>query len=262
MGFSVLRTLGSIPGIVMPFVTAFIVNTFGGINTNGIRPLFYIQFVFLVPISLWVYRSLEEPERSRSDTTQGFFSDVRKFIVKGQLVWLLVGVFDSFGMLAFPFLMVYAVEVKGATTSTIALMGVASTITTMIFTIPFGRLADRIGRKPVLYMGLIPTFTWLFTLIYCPSPEWLILAAVLEGSFTATFPLWGTITMELVPSHWRGSYSGINSTVRGISSIVASLLGGILWETVGPSSIFVVALAFETSAIIVAMGIPETLKKV
>ena len=149
-GFSILRTVGSIPGIVMPFLSAYIVESFGGINPDGIRPLFYIQFIFLVPLSLWVYRSLKEPKRDKSVKSQGFLRDVRKFLAKGPKLWLLVGVFDSFGMLAFPFLMIYAVEVKGATTSTIALMGVASTLATMLFTIPFGRLADRIGRKPVL----------------------------------------------------------------------------------------------------------------
>lgn len=67
--------------------------------------------------------------------------------------------------------------------------------------------------------------------------------------------------MELVPERWRGSYSGINSTVRSVSSIAAFTLGGILWETVGPSSIFIVALASEAAAIVFAAGIPETLRK-
>ncbi|UCH01325.1 MAG: hypothetical protein JSV20_05430 [Candidatus Bathyarchaeota archaeon] len=35
----------------------------------------------------------------------------------------------------------------------------------------------------------------------------------------------------------------------------------ILWETISPYTVFLVALPFETSAILLAIPIPETLKK-
>ncbi|UCH01359.1 MAG: MFS transporter [Candidatus Bathyarchaeota archaeon] len=262
-GFSVFSTIGAIPGIFMPFISAFIVESFGGINVAGIRPLFYIQFVFLAPISLLVYWKIKEPKRDRSKKSVSVLESFKKFLVfeKGPRTWILVWVLDSFGMLALFFLTVFAVEVKGATPSILAWMGMASTIAGIVFTIPYGRLADKIGRKPALYFGLIPTFSFIFFLIYCPSPEWLILVGVLQGAWTANFAVWHTITMELVPKQLLGSFSGIQGMVTGVSSVIASLLAGILWETISPYAVFLVALAFETSAILLAIPIPETLKK-
>jgi len=175
-------------------------------------------------------------------------------------MWILVWALDAFGMLAFMFLTVFAVEVKGATPSILALMGMASTVATILFTIPIGRLADKIGRKATLYVGLIPTFAFILLIIFCPSPEWLILVGVLEGAWSANFPVWHTITMELIPESVRGSYSGVQGMISGISRMVASIVGGLLWETIGPYAIFLVALAFETTAILLTIPIPETLK--
>jgi MFS family permease len=164
-------------------------------------------------------------------------------------------------MLAFSFLMVFAVEVKGATPSILALMGVASTVAGLVFTIPYGRLADKLGRKPALYVGLIPTFLFVTLLIYAPSPEWLILVGVCQGAWSANFPVWQTIKMESVPAQLRGSFSGILGMVTGISTVFASILAGVLWETIGPYTIFQCALIFETAAILLTITAPETLAK-
>ena len=262
-GFSVLSTISMVPTLVMPLLAAYIIETFGGLKSEGIRPLFYIQFIILVPVSLWVYWNLKEPKRERPKDTPNLLQSLKKFVVleKGLRMWLLVGVFDSFAMFAFTFLNVYAVEVKGATTSIIALMGVASNLASVLFMIPFGRLADRIGRKPCLYIGLIPTWAWILLLIYSPSPQWLILSSVFGGAYIANWFLWNAITMELVPEHLRGSYEGTLAFISGISSMVATTVGGFLWETVGPSSIFLITLAFETMAIALTSTIPETLIK-
>jgi MFS family permease len=229
---------------------------------EGIRPLYYLQFLFLVPASLWVYWKLKEPASSTSKQGLGLLESLKKFLIveKGPRTWILAYALDAFGMLAFMFLAVFAVEVKGATPSILALMGMASTLASILLTVPFGKLADKIGRKPALYFGLIPTFAFILLLILCPSPEWLILVGVLEGAWTANFPIWRTITMELIPGHLRGSYSGIQGMISGISRMIASTVGGILWETVSPYAIFLVALAFETTAILLTIPLPETLK--
>jgi MFS family permease len=261
VGFSVFRTVSAFPGIVMPFIAAFIVDHFGGITVDGIRPLFYIQFVLLVPVSLWIFWKLHEPTRSQPKQRISVLQSFKTFLLleKGSRMWILAYVFDAFGMLAFTFLMVFAVEVKGATPSILAWMGVASTIAGLIFTIPYGKLADKYGRKRALYVGIVPTFLFVFLLIACPSPEWLVLVGVLEGAWSANFPIWQIITMELIPPHMRGSYSGVQGMVTGISSVFASMLAGILWETVSPYAIFLVALAFEATAIGISTAIPETL---
>lgn len=262
-GFGVLRTISAIPGMFLPLLSAYLVEAFGGINLEGIRPLFYIEFVLLVPVSIWVFWKIKVPKRKSTRRTMSVLDSLKKFLVldRGARAWILVCILDSFGMLAFPLVTVYAVEVKGADAATLALMSIVGTIAGIIFTIPYGKLADTIGRKPTLYLGLIPTFAYWIILMYSPSLEWLVLAGFLGGAYTATFPLWQTIMMELVPEHLRGSYMGTRSMMTGIASIGASTLGGILWETLGPQSIFIASIAFESAAIAVSIAVPETLRK-
>jgi len=81
-----------------------------------------------------------------------------------------------------PFLSSYALILEGGTP---ALTGYALGIfglTQAIFQIPLGALADRIGFKKVMIMGLILLIAGLITAALATSVYWLIFARALQGS--------------------------------------------------------------------------------
>jgi MFS family permease len=54
-----------------------------------------------------------------------------------------------------PVLATYGMDLAGATPALIGLAIGAYGLTQAIFQIPFGIISDRIGRRPVIYLGLV-----------------------------------------------------------------------------------------------------------
>ncbi len=112
---------------------------------------------------------------------------------------------------------------------------VLSTTTTPVF----GRLADRIGRKPVMLSGI---GIFLLGSVLCavsPSMPVFIAARGVQGlGAGALLPVAFTIVGDLYDLKERARIQGYLSGVWGVASVVGPLVGGTLVETVGWQFIF------------------------
>ncbi len=73
----------------------------------------------------------------------------------------LVFAFRMLGMfMVLPVLATYGMDLAGATPALIGLAIGAYGLTQAIFQIPFGIISDRIGRRPVIYLGLDRLRPW------------------------------------------------------------------------------------------------------
>ncbi len=274
-GYSMRMTFSRIPGLITPILWAFIVATFGGINVSGIRPLFFMMIIGQTILILWIHLKLEvsDPKSSSNPVNVGesttkrlssFLYDLRETFRAGIGVkrWILISCFDMYCFSSIMgFTQLFAVEVKGANPFVLGLMETALTAISLLLTIPMGRLGDRIGRKKIIYLGLPPIYAWILLLLYAPSSIYLVVSWIFYGLLMATFPVWPTITMELVPEAYRGRFSGVSGFFTSLISIPASLVAGLMWTTFNPKLPFLVALSFESFAVILTKSIPETLKK-
>jgi len=69
------------------------------------------------------------------------------------------------------------------------------------------------------------------------------------------------MTAELVPPSLLGSTYGILGLFRGIVSLIAPLIGGVLWDTTGPEYVFFFVIATQLLNMLLLSTIPETLKR-
>lgn len=113
-----------------------------------------------------------------------------------------------------------------------------------------GRLADRVGRKPLLLLGWLAALPIPFLIIFANSWWWIVLANVLLGvnqGFAWTITV--TSKIDLVGPRSRGFALGVNefSGYAGVS--VGGFVGGLLSGFYGPRIapfifMLVVALVF------------------
>jgi MFS family permease len=99
-----------------------------------------------------------------------------------------------------------------------------------------GRLADRVGRKPLLLLGWLAALPIPFMIIFAPSWWWVVLANVLLGvnqglAWTITV----TSKIDLVGARSRGFALGINEFSGYAGVAVGGFVGGLLSSIYGPN---------------------------
>lgn len=118
---SLSRVIWGILNIFAPIAAAVIVTQFGGINAQGIRPLYYIQLVLTIFVFFFIAAKLQALPRHgrRKDESGSIVQDFRE-LFKGERWlkrWMALRVIRMFGIsLAMPFIPWWIVNVKGATT--------------------------------------------------------------------------------------------------------------------------------------------------
>ena len=159
-----------------------------------------------------------------------------------------------------PFRQVFAHEVKGADQYILGAMVTASALVPLVLGIPIGRLADKIGRKKVLYITMPLVWVSNLVLIWAPTPAFLVVAGALQGFFMLSGLPTRAMTRELVPPDQMGRWLGINTFCRMLFSAGAVYLAGVIWDSIGPPYVFLTIIATDILIRIpLLIGMPETL---
>ena len=123
----------------------------------------------------------------------------------------------------------------------------------------FGRLADRFGRRPVLMVNVL-----LFSLFDLASgfATSLTMLLVLRSLFgVAMGGEWGVgsaLTMESVPPKSRGLMSGILQAGYPSGYLLASIVFGLLHDSIGWRGMFVIGVAPALLVLFIRRNVPES----
>jgi len=118
-------------------------------------------------------------------------------------------------------------------------------LSSAIFLLPFGRLADIIGRKKVFTTGIALFTLSTFLILFSHSITSLIILRMLQGVSSAM--IFGTslaIITSAFPPGERGKAMGINITAVYLGLSLGPVLGGLLTQYFGWRSIFAFLLPF------------------
>lgn len=171
----------------------------------------------------------------------------------------LVFAFRMLGMfMVLPVLATYGMDLAGATPALIGLAIGAYGLTQAIFQVPFGIISDRIGRRPVIYLGLI-VFALGSVLAANADSIWGVIAGrILQGAgaiSAAVMALLSDLTRE---QHRTKAMAMIGMTI-GLSFAVAMVVGPLLTRAFGLSGLFLATGAMALVGIlIVAVIVPRS----
>lgn len=254
----------SILAMVAPLLAAPVVTAFGGMTAEGIRPLYAIRFVGYALVFLFVATRLTDVRNGHeADVEPGLVSGLKQLLGGSTLLkkWIIISSLTYLpAVMTPPFLQVFAHEVKGADQYVLGAMATATILARLVFGIPLGRLADRIGRKKVIYLLAPLWYASHLLLIFSFSPVTLILAGALWTFYYIDAGVSGAMALELVPVEEMGKWSGLQALFRGMVAIPAPILAGVIWERLGPSYVFLVPLAVDLLVRIPLLTtVPETL---
>ncbi|MGH8352010.1 MAG: MFS transporter, partial [Pseudomonas sp.] len=170
----------------------------------------------------------------------------------------LVFAFRMLGMfMVLPVLATYGMDLAGATPTLIGLAIGAYGLTQALLQIPFGMLSDRIGRRPVIYLGLL-VFAAGAALAANADSIWGVIAGrVLQGAgaiSAAVMALLSDLTRE---QHRTKAMAMIGMSI-GLSFAVAMVVGPLLTRAFGLSGLFWSTAGMALlGLLIVAFGVPR-----
>jgi len=131
-----------------------------------------------------------------------------------------------------PYRSLYILEL-GGTKEQLGLLLMLETISGIVFQLPGGILADRLGRKKLLVVS--SGIRMLSPLVFLFSASWVHTAPgfILTSAGMLGMPAMNALIAESIPPESRGSGIAMYRTVTSIPMIVTSLMGGIIMDYFG-----------------------------
>jgi DHA1 family multidrug resistance protein-like MFS transporter len=167
----------------------------------------------------------------------------------------LVAFVQMFGIgLLVPIAAIFAKRVVGLSEHAIGALFLTVTLTVALATVPAGRMADRTGKTPLVGAGMVLGTIGMWIIPFSSGLYQLIGAGVLLGaSYALTAPAWLALISELAPPGRLGLAVGASETVQGMGLVLGPLLGGLLWDTLGPRAPFIASAAVLTVGTVIAL---------
>ncbi|RLO08632.1 hypothetical protein DYB28_011479 [Aphanomyces astaci] len=136
------------------------------------------------------------------------------------------------------------------------LSGVAQTAA-MVAAPFFGWLGDKLYRPLVVLLATVLGLVSYLSLFMCPNPLANVLFAVVVlvgvGEMAIIVSSLSVVTSKAIPSHLRGAISGAYSISGTVGIMVASKLGGYLFDVWQPTAPFFIMAAGNLIAVVVAI---------
>jgi MFS family permease len=169
------------------------------------------------------------------------------------LVFLVIlGLFDL-GNSSDAFLVLRAQERGLSVIGILAMLATFNLIYALVST-PAGSLSDRVGRRKVIVGGWL-AYATIYLGFAMSGKGWQVwvLYALYGVYYGLAYGTSKALVADLVPAELRGTAYGTYNATLGLLDFPASLIAGLLWQTVGPSAPFFFGAAMALVAALLMM---------
>lgn len=238
-----LDMAGSAIGVLLAFI---LLKNLGDGNYKLIFAISIIPVIF----ALIMFAFIRENKTPRSRVKREHFWQNAGKLDNSLKLYLVIAFIFTLGNSSNSFLLLRANDIGFSDTDVILLYFLYNTVTSLL-SVPFGKYSDKIGRKKVLVGGYITFAAVYLGFAFAASKPALIIAFVMYGIYTAMVAgVERAFIAEIAPANIKGTMLGLHSTLVGIALLPASVIAGVLWDTIGSFAPFVFGAALSAAAAI------------
>jgi MFS family permease len=245
--FGLRQSLDTVGAFVGPLLAVALMLAWA----NDFRAVFWVAVIpGLLAVALLVF-GVQEPERQVGEkrTNPIHWSNLKRL---GGASWWVVAIGAVFTLARFSeaFLVLRAQQ-GGLSIGLVPLLIVAMNVVYAVSAYPFGELSDRVSHHKVLAYGLIVLIAADLVLAYSNHWTVVLLGVSLWGLHMGmTQGLMARMVADTAPADLRGTAYGFFNLAAGIATLVASVLAGLLWDSLGASFTFHAGAAFSFLALV------------
>lgn len=235
MGFAVQSILKRVPMAVSSLIGGIILGAMG--IRAGMRVGLGTTLI-LVTATVPLLLTIELPAAHRDmvrmhGVWKSFHPTLKRLLVSDITIRTCEGMADIFVIL-------YVTNVTGITIPKYGVLVAVQLAASILIYFPSARIADRIGRKPVVIATFLFFALFPVAVVVAHSFAPLVAAFVIGGLREAGEPARKAMIVDHADAQLRGRTVGIYYLTRSFSITPASVIGGLLWR-IRPAIPFVVA---------------------
>lgn len=153
------------------------------------------------------------------------------------------------------FLPLLATQVLGANVVEVGILFTIQGLVTMVLLLPMGMLADRMGQRLLMIIGLLVSALSLIGVAFAPSFAWLIFFIVIRTLGMALFyPAAVALLSNSMALHRQSTAMGVYGVSEDIGAMIGSTLGGFVWSALGPRPTFLTGAISGALAAVVCIA--------
>jgi MFS family permease len=266
----------SVGSLIATLVSGIIMVSIG----KTLHEMFFIPFTVAVIcgfISSFVMLSAKERRNNKNSISKkGFLPEMFETVKHARkspdfMRYSLAEAVFTFSMsIIWPLFSITQIKVLKASMLEIALLSVIQMTITIIFQSRIGRLADTLGRKPLLVLFRFSLVT--VPIAYAFAPNMYVLMGV--GAFWGISMATGQASMtayllDVTPEEHRGSFTAFYNLIMGVTAFFGSLIGGYLSDymiglyglTLGLQIVYMISMVGRGIGAATYLTLKETLEK-
>jgi MFS family permease len=241
--FGFHRSMDTMGAVLGPLIALFLLWVF----KNNIRTILYVAVIpALLSLTLFIF--IKDTQKKLATNKVTLSLSLKELSPKLK-VFLLAATIFSLGNSSDTFLILKAKSLGLSLTLVISAYILYNFVYALVST-PAGSLADRIGAKKVFLVGVL-----IFALVYIgfafnTQAFWVWVLFAVYGFYIAfTDGVSKAVIGSLTTTQKAGTAYGIFYTVTSMATLLASIVGGLLWSLVSPEATFLFAVACALLAI-------------
>jgi len=233
MAFGFHRAMDTLGAVIGPLLAFMILPKLG----NNIRPIFLIAFIpaAIAVALLWFFvkekRAEKEDKRSEVKFSFAPFNFRMKFFIFVVFLFTLGNSSNAF--------LILRAQNTGVAVVLIPILWLVFNAVYSVTAMPAGILSDRIGRKKVIIGGYIIYSMVYFGLAYVNAPALVWLLFALYGvHYGMTDGTERAFISDIAPKEYKATAFGIYHAAVGFALLPASVIMGLLWQSLGATIAF------------------------